>query len=225
MRAFERGARRYLGWGLAGAVYRAVIGDDVDRDRAIVKDSPGSTILRLNWDSEDGWLKSLSKSRRGDIRRQARLVDADETTIIKQGMGRKDLDPELLARLNTAHTTRLGARFDPRFPLTASWFERMCVRDDVSVISYHDPDDRLMAFSMLFDHETTPQHGPWAALRPEEGGKKHLYFHQYVLTLRKVIGDGRKELLGGRGMVDVKQSLGFEYIPMRMIAVPRWAMG
>lgn len=225
LREFERGAARWLGWGLGGSVYRMVTGDDVERRGAIVRDSPGGTLLTLRWSDADGWLGTLSKSRRSELRRQTRMIEADPETVIEEGTGRTDLDPVEMAELNRRHTARLAARLDPRAPLTAGYFDRMCRRADVSVISYRDPGGRLLAFSMLFDHPTSPQHGPWAALRPEEGGRKHLYFHQYLLTVRQVIAGEKKELLGGRGMVDIKQSLGFDYVPMKLVAVPRWAMG
>ena len=95
----------------------------------------------------------------------------------------------------------------------------------MTVISYQDTGGRLLAFSMVFDHETSALHGPWAALQPDEGGRKHLYFDSYVHTVRQVTEDGRKELLVGRGRADVKQTLGFEYVPMKFVAIPRWAMG
>ncbi|MEU0568043.1 GNAT family N-acetyltransferase [Nonomuraea sp. NPDC005983] len=226
---FERAAARLLGWGLVGTVYRMVAEPHlplVARRGAIVRDSPGSTLLPLSWPSVEGWIGSLSRDRRKSLRRQTRRVDEAADLTVREGEGRVrlDLDPAELAELNRRHTDRLASRFDPRAPLPAAYFRDLLRRDDVRVISYHEA-DRLLAFSIVYEHPTSPVSGPWAALRPEEGGRKDLYFDSYVRIIRRAIEVGVKQVLFGRGRVDIKLSLGFEYVPMKFVVVPRWAMG
>ncbi|WP_329091128.1 MULTISPECIES: GNAT family N-acetyltransferase [unclassified Streptosporangium] len=227
LRLFERAAARRLGWGLAGTVYRMMTEPEspmVVRRGAIVRDSPGSTVMPLSWTSAEEWIGSLSRNRRSVLRRQLRRMEKADDLIVTTGTVRSDLDPVELAEMNRRHTARLAARLDPRAPLPAAYFDRLLRREDVSVTTYH-AGERLLAFAILFDHGTTPVFATWAALRPEDGGRKDLYFDAHARLVRKVIEDGKKELLGGRGLVEVKKSLGYEYVPMKLVAVPRWVMG
>ncbi|WP_336204411.1 GNAT family N-acetyltransferase [Nonomuraea sp. LPB2021202275-12-8] len=224
---FERAAARLLGWGLAGVVYRMV--DEphlplVARRSAITRDSPGSTLLRLTWSTTEGWISSLSKNRRKTLRRQITSIAQAGDLDVREGRTRLDLDPVEMAELNRRHTARLAARFDPRAPLPPAYFDSLLRRDDVSVISYHSA-ERLLAFGIVYEHPISPVSGPWAALRPEEGGRKDLYFDVHARIVRRAIDAGAKQVLFGRGRVEIKTSLGFEYVPMRFVVVPRWAMG
>ncbi|GAA2281634.1 GNAT family N-acetyltransferase [Nonomuraea roseoviolacea subsp. roseoviolacea] len=227
LRGFERAAREHLGWGLAGALYRMVTGPClplVARRGAFVRESPGSMVMPLRWSSVDGWLGSLGKGRRQELRRQGRRIAEAAGVVVDQGTARPDLDPSEMAELNRTHTARLAARLDPRADLPAAYFAALLRREDVNVISYRSG-ERLLAFAIVYEHPDAPVYGPWAALRPEEGGLKGLYFDSYVRIVRSAVEAGRKQLLCGRGMADVKRSLGFDYVPMALVAVPRWAMG
>lgn len=227
IRRFERAARQHLGWGLAGVLYRMVTEPQlaaVARRGAVVRDSPGSTVMPLRWTSAQEWIGSLSRNRRSTLRRQLKRIAASDDLTVTEGSARTDLDPGELAELNRRHTARLAARFDPRPPLPPAYFAALLRRDDVTVISYH-AGGRLLAFAVVFDHPASPAYGPWAALQPEEGGRKDLYFDSYARIVGRVLARDAKELYGGRGFVEVKKSLGFSYVPMKLVAVPRWAMG
>ncbi|MEV0151074.1 MULTISPECIES: hypothetical protein [unclassified Nonomuraea] len=227
LRQFERTARRHLGWGLAGVLYRMVTEPGlplVARGGAITRESPGSMVMPLRWSSVDGWLGSLGKSRRWELRRQSRRIAEADDLLVTEGRARADLDPVEMAELNRRHTARLAARFDPRADLPPAYFAALLRRDDVTVLSYRSG-ERLLAFATVYEHPVAPVYGTWAALRPDEGGRKGLYFDSYVRIVRSALEAGGKQLLCGRGMADVKLSLGFEYVPMTFVAVPRWATG
>jgi hypothetical protein len=229
LRAYERAAVRWLGLGCVGAAYRGVTEHDLPlltRRGAICQQSATSGIMPITWSSVDGWLKSLRKSRRTDLRRQSRIVAASGDLRVDFGPGRTDLDPEVVATMHRAHVARLGSRLDPRAPLPASYFAALYGHEDVITLSYRDHNDRLLAFGGLLDHPVSPRIGTWAALRPAEGGRKHLYFDHYMRLIHYVIeSGGRKELSAGQGMFEVKQSLGFRPLPMYRMAIPRWAAG
>ncbi|WP_166427327.1 GNAT family N-acetyltransferase [Nonomuraea mesophila] len=227
MRMFEQAARRHLGWGLTGVLYRMVTEPHlpaVTRRGAIVRPSPGSTVMPLHWTSTEEWIGSLSRNRRSTLRRQLRRITQADDLVVSEGEARTDLDPGELAELNRRHTARLATRFDPRAPLPEEYFAALLSRADVSVLSYHAA-GRLLGFAIVYDHHDSPAYGPWAALQPEEGGRKDLYFDSYARIVGRAVRQGAKRLLGGRGRVDVKRSLGFAYVPMSVVAVPRWAMG
>lgn len=227
LRRFEQAARRRLGWGLVGVLYRMVTEPHlaaVARRGAIVRESPGTTLMNLPWTSTEEWISSLRKGRRHSLRGQVRRVAAADDVEVTMGRARTDLDPGELAELNRRHTARLAARFDPRPPLPAAYFAEFLRRDDVTVLTYRAA-RRLLGFAIVFDHPAAPAYGQWAALPPEEGGRKDLYFDSYARVVGRALAEGAKQLFAGRGLTEVKGSLGFEYVPMKLVAVPRWAMG
>ncbi|MEU6711322.1 GNAT family N-acetyltransferase [Nonomuraea sp. NPDC046802] len=236
LRGFERAAKAEFGWRLAGVVYRMVTEPAlplVARGGAVVRSSPGTTQMPVRWAATDGWLATLSRSRRSDLRRQIRRIEQDGTLRVVEGSGRGDLDPVELAELHERHAARVTARtvsqsriiasFDRRLPLPAAYFAELTRRDDVWIVSYHEG-ERLLAFAIVYDHPVTPAYGPWAALTAEEGGRKDLYFDSYARIVAHATAGRAERLFAGRGLIDVKRSLGFEYLPMRLVAVPRWAI-
>ena len=234
LRAFERAIVGQSRLRSAGVVYRQLDPEAhalVARRGSIARPTDGLAVMAITWDSVDGWLASLRKSRRGDLRRQHRLVEADPGLTVTLGPARTDLDPRALAGLHYEHSRRLRRdsglrnRLDPRAPLPAEYFAALNRRDDVLVVSYTGEDGRLLAFGTLLDHPATPKIGAWAALPADEGGRKHLYFDHYVRLVRHAIGSGAKELSAGRSMVEVKQSLGFEPVAMRLLGLPRGIAG
>ncbi|MBB6345574.1 hypothetical protein FHU36_002083 [Nonomuraea muscovyensis] len=226
-REFERAARRHLGRGTAGVLYRMVTEPElpqVARRGGVVRDSPGSMYLPVRWSSVEGWLGSLSKNRRKSLRRSVKHVAEIPGLTVREGTARGDLDPAELAELNRRHTERLAARLDPRAPLPAAYFRELLRRDDVRVISYHEG-ERLLAFAIVYEHPATPVSGAWAALRPEEGGRQDLYFDVYPRIVRRAVETGAERVLFGRGRGEIKQSMGMEHVPLKFVVVPGWAMG
>jgi hypothetical protein len=225
LRAFERAAYDRFGPGIRAVCYRAAPAPDA---RALA--GPGrltrATVpnaeLELAWASTDEWLATLSKSRRQDLRRQARIVRQDPDIRVQFGFRRDDIDPADLALLLRRHQQRLASRFGPRGPaLSPAYFARVLARDDVGVLTYHSRDGRLLAFGTLFDNGDWPVIGWWAALDPEVGGRKHLYFDHYLRLMEWVIGKRRRGLTAGRGMFELKKSLGFAAVPMYAVAALR----
>lgn len=228
LRAYEREAVRWLGAGCVGVAYRGVRARElalVARRGAVSQSADASGVMPMVWSSVDEWMGSLSKSRRTDLRRQGRIVALSDVRV-EFGPGRRDLDAGEVASLHHAHVERLRARLDPRAPLPADYFATLFAHEDVFALSYRDPAGRLLAFGALLDHPVAPRIGTWAALRPEQGGRKHLYFDHYVRLIRHVIeAGGRRELSAAQANFEVKRSLGFHRSPMHRVAVPRWRTG
>jgi uncharacterized protein len=225
-RAFERAAYRRFGPGIRGVLYRAVPDDQVDavggRGR-VVRPSTPATRMELPWASLDEWLATRSRSRRQDLRRITRKLRKDPDLRIEFGFRRTDLDPAEVTRLVRRHQKRLAGRFGARWQqLAVPYVARLLDRDDVGLATYHDANGRLLAFGMLLDNGDWPVIHWWAALAPEEGGRLNLYFDHYVRFLEWCIANGRRGVDGGRGLANVKASLGFEPVGMHLVAAPRW---
>lgn len=225
LRACERALCRAAGLGCLGLLYRSVTPDGLSlvagRGR-IVRPSMGTAILDNAFASGADWIASLPRSRRHSIRGQVRKIDADSGLVVRFETARDDLDGDQLAEFVNRHRNRLGRpKFDSRSPVSAQYLHALVRRSDVRTLTYHDAGGTLLAFADLLDHPDVPLYQHWAALAPEEGGRKHLYFDSYARMIAQVVADGRKALAAGRGMLELKASLGLSTRPLWAVGVPR----
>lgn len=225
LRRFERAACRRTGPGCLGVLYRSVTPDAVGlvsgRGRPVREITP-TLVLENTFADLDGWLASLSRNRRSSLRGQIRKIAADPGLVVRAGTARDDLDPQELAAMLRAHREAKGpVKFDQRGPVTAAYLGELVRRPDVVTTTYHDDRGRLLAFTDLLDHAVMPLHQHWAALPPGQGRPKHLYFDVVVRGVRHMIEHNRKFLSLGRGVTDLKTSLGFTPSPMAGVIVPR----
>lgn len=239
LQAFERAALRRFGAGIRGVLYRAVpdpdarlLGGRGRPVRRLVED----TRMPLPYRTKDEWLATLRRSRRQDLRRRSRIVRTDPELQVEFGFRRTDLDPAQLAGLLARHLARLSRKPNrptrPTRPsragrhsqeLPAGFFARLLDRDDIGLVTYRCGDGRLLAFGTLLDNGDWPTIAYWAALAADEGGRPNLYFDHYVQLIEWCIDNDRRGINGGRGMPALKASLGFETVPMNVVAAPRWA--
>jgi hypothetical protein len=195
------------------------------RGRKVVEAVP-TMVLRNDFGSLDDWFSSLTRSRRSSVRGQVKKISADPGIVVRTATARDDLDGGELAGLLLAHRARMGTvKFDSRGPVTAEYLEALVRRPDVVTTTYHDESGRLLAFSNLLDHPVVPLYQHWAARTFDEGRPKHLYFDVIVRTVRYMIEGNRKSLSMGRGLGEVKSSLGFTPRPLRAVVVPRPVAG
>lgn len=228
--AFERAALRRLGPTCAGVVYRQARAEDLpmlrSRHRPLRRPAlscMGTALLDGPFADYDAWLKTLTKARRTDLRRQERRTDEADDLEVRFGFGRSDIDTRQAARLLRAHAIRLNNGRENRSPPTSAFLDRFTARSDVGILTYSDPDGRLLAYGTLMPHGSDRAIiGQWAALRPEDGGRRHLYFVMYCRFIRWAIENGRTSVNGGRGMLDVKGSIGFREEKMHVVIAPRW---
>ncbi|MFC3453131.1 GNAT family N-acetyltransferase [Amycolatopsis speibonae] len=225
MRRFERAVCRFTGPGCLGVVYRTVEPETLDmlsgRGRP-VRDTKPTSVLENSFVDVEGWLASLRRSRRLSLRGQVKKVAADPGVVVRTEAARTDLDALELATLLRQHRERMGpVKFDRRGPVTAEYLAELVRRPDVITSTYHDADGRLLAFATVLDHPAAPMHQHWAAVAPEEGRPKHLYFEAVVRNVRYMIEGNRKSLSMGRGMTELKATLGFQPVLLLGVIVPR----
>ncbi|WP_181777273.1 GNAT family N-acetyltransferase [Amycolatopsis pittospori] len=225
MRRFEQAVCRVTGPGCVGVVYRTVPPESLDmltgRGRP-VRDTMPTSVLENSFVDVDGWLASLRRSRRLSLRSQSKKIAADPGVVIRTDAARTDLDGLELATLLREHRARMGpVKFDRRGPVTGEYLGELVRRPDVITSTYHDAEGRLLAFTNVLDHPVAPLHQHWAAVAPEEGRPKHLYFEAVVRNVRYMIDGNRKSLSMGRGLTDLKATLGFQPVPLLGVIVPR----
>ncbi|WP_328447648.1 GNAT family N-acetyltransferase [Amycolatopsis sp. NBC_00438] len=230
VRAFERQLRRHLGPGLLGVVYRA-IGEEfaagVGGRARLVKRTDPTTVLENRFTTEDDWLATLPSARRSSLRRRGRRIAEDPALVVRGGPGRDDVDGAEVASLIKVHRERYGKLpLDTRTMPSAGFLHRYVRRPDVHTLTYRDADGRLLAVNTMLDHPDSPSLQHWAALPLDERGRgAGLYFDAYVRAVRFMARRGAKELSAGRGMVELKQELGFRPRALFTAAVPRPVLG
>lgn len=225
MRRFERAVCRFTGPGCVGVVYRTVPPESLEmlsgRGRP-VRDTMPTSVLENSFVDVEGWLASLRRSRRLSLRSQSKKIAADPGVVIRTEAARTDLDAVELATLLREHRARMGpVKFDRRGPVTAEYLGELVRRPDVITSTYHDAAGKLLAFTNVLDHPVAPLHQHWAAVAPAEGRPKHLYFEAVVRNVRYMIEGNRKSLSMGRGLGDLKATMGFLPVPLLGVIVPR----
>jgi hypothetical protein len=229
LRRMERALCRFAGPLCAGLLYRYLSGEDlplVSGFGRLTRESVGVAVLDNTFSTVDDWNSSLARSRRHSVRGQRRKVERDPDLVVRFGPARDDLDGSELADLVNRHRARLGKpRFDSRGPVSGDYLHELVRRDDVLTLTYHDCRGRLLAFADLLDHPELPVYQHWAGLHRDEGGRAHLYFDSYARLIGHVVGTHRKRFSAGRGMLELKSSLGFTPQRRWIAAVPRPVAG
>ncbi|MPZ82680.1 MAG: hypothetical protein GEV28_20670 [Actinophytocola sp.] len=226
VRAFERELVRYLGFGLLGVLYRAMTEELVP---AIT--GPGRphrtidpvAVLVNEWSTVD------------DPAAGRPAGGVDRTLVVRSGAGRDDLDAaELAALLNRqrAHDDALAwaggqrrrfgglVQLDTRSQVASAYLDRFVRRPEVDTLTYHDADGMLVAFNTLIDHPDSADVYHWA-VAPDRADAADCYARR----ARYMIEHGRRELTAGRGLLEVKERLGFGTRVLHTVAAPRPVLG
>ena len=230
VRAFERALRRHLGTGLMGVLYRAIdeeFATGVDGLGRLVKRAEPTAVLENRFTTEEDWIATLPGRRRSGLRRRRRRIAEDPTLVVRGGPGRDDVDGVEVAALIRAHRERYGKlKLDTRTMPSAGFLHSYVRRPDIHTLTYRDTDGRLLAVNTLLDHPDSPSLQHWAALPLDERGRgAGLYFDSYVRAVRFMAQRGAKELSAGRGMIELKQELGFRPRALFAAAAPRPVLG
>jgi hypothetical protein len=229
LRGVEKAVCRFAGPGCVGVVYRVVRPDEVDlvsgRGR-VVRGAMGYAELDNTFAKLDDWYLSMGKKRRYSLRGRSRKIAADPELTIEFGPGRSELDGAELAALIDAHRDGYGrSAFDCRGWQSPSYLDALVRRPDVHTLTYRNETGRLIGLATLLEHPTHPSYQHWATVRPQDGGKPHLYFDSYVRLIQYVIDNGAQSLNAGRGLLEIKAEMGFTPRPLYGVIVPRPVAG
>ncbi|MFC4037032.1 hypothetical protein ACFO1B_01235 [Dactylosporangium siamense] len=242
VRAFRRAARRALGPGVGGVLWRQLGEGDaawLPRPRYARSTEPLAVLDAP--ESLDAWFAGLSKKRRGNERRTQRLVAQDPDLCVRGGAIGDVVSPaELahLARLNftkhsaggftkhsaggftkhsaggfTKHST--GGVEPHSGPRSQLWQEAVAGRADVHAVAYRDNAGRLLGAATILEHPTWPLWLSWGALPVDEGGRRHLYFDLFRRLVERVVDRGATGMILGKGMAELKQGLGARLVPQQ----------
>jgi hypothetical protein len=169
------------------------------------------------FDDYDGYLASLSKSRRVDQRRLVRRIDEDPEVTVEWGPGHSgQATGQFHALVDETAERYRTRRFLPTPSLPRQVIDTLVGGPDSMVVRYYR-DRLLIGAGLTVDHPSNPVASVWGALEPDAGGRNGLWFDQTARVLQWVIGEGRQGIVGGKGLVDLKCKLGYR-------AVPQWSV-
>jgi hypothetical protein len=207
VRAFEH----VLGRGLPIA-YREVTAEDLPvlggggRLRRTL--APRMTLVN-EWGDVEGYLRSLNPKWRSQLRKIRRTVaaDADIRCAIEAR-----IDASEAAWLLETVRMRYARRAHP--PVPARYLDLLMDHPDVSVLAYRNAGGRLLGYSLVHDDGGRLLLILWGARRDTDGGRRDLYFDQYLRLVEWMIRDGRRSLVLGKGMTDIKARYGAVPVPL-----------
>lgn len=205
-----------------GARVRALMFRQLDEDwlpavlrwPAVVREGGPIAVFRNRFADFDGYLATLSKSRRWSLRKVIRELEADPGLAISF-TGRGDppapLDVPTACALQDQVVDRHHHHWWLRKRRSAPALIRaQLAHPDVHRLTYHDRGGALLAFALTWDHPDLPDSGTWGAPAPTASGRDGLWFHFNALHVRWCIETGRAGIRFGQGSIAEKRRLGYQ---------------
>ncbi len=214
-----RAVARRLGPLVLGYAYRTVTSaalSDLDH-RTVVRPTLEGTVLPVP-DSLDQWLSGMQRRRAGSLR--SRLRSLPESYQVSVGTSRSDLPARDVVGLLRAQDDRLGSALDPRDMPREEHVAALLAQPDVVTVSYQDHDGQLLAVGLALDTPDELVSVYWAAISPQAGGPKHVYFDHYARLVQVAIATQRPLMRAGRGFAEEKRNLRFSPEPLWFAARP-----
>jgi hypothetical protein len=180
--------------------------------RVLTRATGPVAVLDTPFRDRDGWLATLRKSRRTDMRRVARAIDGDGDLAVKAGSAADVVTAEELTRLGRLNFDRHPtAAADRRTGLrTVGWNRALLAGDAATAVAYRDGAGRLLGAGLVLDHPTRPLWLSWGA---EPDGRRNLYFDLYARIVDLATAGNAAEVVLGKGMSDLKSDLGARLAP------------
>ncbi|MEY7971617.1 GNAT family N-acetyltransferase [Saccharomonospora xinjiangensis] len=216
--------RGLLGAGLKAALVRQVpetaLGVVRGSLRVVRETEPIARIPTTSFGGRNDWLNSLPSRRKAHLTRVFAGLD-DDSRITSEIVSGAEVDAVELAGL--LRVNEVKHRDVPIVPLPqfVGYLRVLLAQPDVRVLSYRDTTTgRLAGAATVFDHPEWPLARSWSALPVEDGGRKDLYFHFFGELVRWAIAEGRKGVVLGKKMPQLKASLGAELLSQYAVAMP-----
>lgn len=193
---------------------------------AIVREGGPIAVFRNTFTDFDGYLGSLSSSRRKSLRRLVRQLETDpDLTIASTARGEVVTPPLRVSDIQAQHgrtVDRHHRRWWLRKRIVAAEVARAQLdHPGVDWLAYHNRAGTLLGFGTMWNHPELPYAGLGGGLDLAAGGRKDLWFHRNMRYVRWCIESGRSGFVSGQGTIDAKLSLGYELRRQWAVLVPQ----
>lgn len=212
--------RKHLGPGLRGMLVRQVCEaerPDVQGRFRLVRKTENIGMLHLDGVATVAdWAGGLSKNRRANLRKMTTKFTRD-TEFSSRMVPGPDLDPVEVATLLRLNYDK--HRDVPILPLPQfiSYLTVLLAQPDVAALAYYEG-ERLVAFTLVYDHPQWPIARAWATFPQGRGGRYNLYFYNVIKMVEWAVANGKQGIVWGKKLSEVKQSLGIDPLPQYALA-------
>lgn len=214
VRAYERAMRRRAGPGGLAFAYRELRDQDLPlvptRMRTTLRLHP-RMVLHNEWSTIDGYLATLPGKWRSQLRKIHRTVQGDPAVRVELVDGIDAADACWLAELVRG---RHRARGLLQPPLPAIYFERLIALPQIRLLTYRDPDGRLLAYALMHDDGAQLLPFIWGSRSETAGQPRNLYFDMYRRLIELMVSTGRERLVLGKGLTAIKARFGARAVPL-----------
>ncbi|WP_197321946.1 GNAT family N-acetyltransferase [Saccharomonospora sp. NB11] len=216
--------RKLLGTGLKATLIRQLSEEGAARVRGrlrLVRETePIARLCTEPFSGRDDWLGSLGGKRRSQLRKLYRGIDGDEHLAVEWLIGDAVDVVELAELLRVNEVKHRDVPIVP-LPQFVGYLRRLVAQPDYRVLSFRDTrSGRLLAAATVFDHPQWPLWRSFSTVPVERGGRANLYFHVFGELVRWSVAEGRRGVVLGKKMSEVKKSCGAELIAQYAAAVP-----
>ena len=175
----------------------------------LARDTEPVAVLRTDgFTCREDWIAALRKNRRANLRKIFRTFEEDPDIMLSAGPG-TEADPARLAELMRFNAVKHADAPILPLPLYGSYLSELLAQPDVRLFLYAARDTgTLLGAGIVLDHPQWPVFRSWSALPRELGGPSHLYFAFYGQLINWAIDAGKQGLILGKGMPELKTSLG-----------------
>lgn len=216
--AAERALGERAGLGCRGFAYRQVAPEDLPalrRGTRLTLTASPEAVVENRWDSFGAYLTDLPSDDRRELTRIRRIVDRDKTLDVRVETSlRTDEASRLTEVVRMRYRGRL--RFTP--PVPSAFYDHLCGLDGVRFITYREKSGELLGFGTLVDDGVSVRSLVWGTLERSDGGRANLYFDHFLREMEYCISHGRRRLIMGKSMGDIKRRFGAEATALYTVA-------
>ncbi|MCP2254032.1 hypothetical protein LY13_002796 [Prauserella aidingensis] len=188
--------------------------------RIVRATEPISVLDTAGFESVEQWRSGLRASRRRSLEQIRRAVADDPRLEVRVG-SMADADPGEVAALLRYNAEKHHDVPIVPLPMFTGYLEALLRRPDVIGVRYTDPvSGALRALALVFDHPEWPVMRSWSVLPLHRGGRRNVYFDMYVQGVRFAVTSGKRGLVLGKKMVDLKHTLGARTVSQHAALVP-----
>ena len=220
---YRASMRRELGIGMRGLLLRQLTADQVagisGRLRVIRRTGDLSVLDTARFDSRADWLATLAKKRRHNLRTIFRTIDGDPSLEVRH----VGAEPEEVANLLRHNDLKYGTAtvLPPPPPTSVDYLRPLLGQPEVRTTGYRDTGSgALLGVGLVLDHPEWPVWRSWSTLPVEQGGRRDLYFHFFGELVGWAIETGKRGVIVGKGLPELKKTLGATQVPQYAAGIP-----
>lgn len=202
--------RRRLGPRTQSLLWRQVSPDDRLPGRRLVgRDTFSLGVVDLQDRDTEAWLRGLSKSRRGDLRRLRRRLSEDDRLSVETGPLVEITSGAEVSPLVRANFFKHNPRRHPLMsrPAPAAWLDTAGQDGGLWAIGYRI-DRRLVAVGVLCLHRDEARWMYWGVDYEREADKRGLYYDCIHRIVELCEAQSVARLTLGKGAIELKSSFG-----------------